>query len=483
MRAPLRQVNVRFARLHRLRSGHRGDGRSYAMAMARTVVRAIGFPVTFLSVAIIGPPSVLSQSLPPPPDVETAPETQSFEGMSAQAALHMMDWLYLRPEPANPSAYDVIDDVRYMPPESMFANDAAAGSVAHASYLLQGDAAPAPFTPPPLPGAVPRGNTTPPAGTPLPPPRQVPSTSGGGAPLPPSIRNNGNPLRDSPTVTREAPSGSVPSLQNRLQPPPSIEAPRNSPSTAPINQAPINQAPINQAPINQAPPTYAPPRSQTFERSTSDAVIGSPSDQRIINPAPQGGWQPRGVPMTTNNGLSNPTQPPFANGGLAPSQPNSLNDQASVATMANSPFVSARVNYPTEMGWSNQGVGNSVPPYTGQVIPAGGVYAGSTYPLSQPLSTTINAPVAAAPTGFPSYPVVPHSPATPPAPFPVPPPASNTFPTYAGGGYAPDNAGFRPLVSLGQQNYPAVLGRGIYGQPTAYVPGQNIRNLLRYMFP
>jgi hypothetical protein len=49
--------------------------------------------------------------------------------------------------------------------------------------------------------------------------------------------------------------------------------------------------------------------------------------------------------------------------------------------------------------------------------------------------------------------------------------------------YSPNNSGYRPLISLGQENYNVVLGRGILGQPTAYVPGQYVRNFLRYIFP
>ncbi|MEL7263891.1 MAG: hypothetical protein AAFP69_03630, partial [Planctomycetota bacterium] len=41
----------------------------------------------------------------------------------------------------------------------------------------------------------------------------------------------------------------------------------------------------------------------------------------------------------------------------------------------------------------------------------------------------------------------------------------------------------RPLVTLGQENYPVVVGQGFYGQPAAYVPGQSIRNFLRYLTP
>jgi hypothetical protein len=36
---------------------------------------------------------------------------------------------------------------------------------------------------------------------------------------------------------------------------------------------------------------------------------------------------------------------------------------------------------------------------------------------------------------------------------------------------------------LGQQKNPVQLGRGIIGQPVAYVPGQWFRNWLRYVSP
>ena len=49
--------------------------------------------------------------------------------------------------------------------------------------------------------------------------------------------------------------------------------------------------------------------------------------------------------------------------------------------------------------------------------------------------------------------------------------------------YTPDNAGYKPLFSLGQENYNVLLGRGVIGQPTVYVPGQPMRNFLRYLSP
>ncbi len=51
---------------------------------------------------------------------------------------------------------------------------------------------------------------------------------------------------------------------------------------------------------------------------------------------------------------------------------------------------------------------------------------------------------------------------------------------YANNG---SNSGFRPLIGFGQSLANAYLGRGIIGQPTAYVDGQPVRNFIRYLFP
>ena len=49
--------------------------------------------------------------------------------------------------------------------------------------------------------------------------------------------------------------------------------------------------------------------------------------------------------------------------------------------------------------------------------------------------------------------------------------------------YTPNNSGYRPLFSLGQENYNVQLGRGMIGQPTVYVAGQPVRNFMRYLSP
>ncbi len=49
--------------------------------------------------------------------------------------------------------------------------------------------------------------------------------------------------------------------------------------------------------------------------------------------------------------------------------------------------------------------------------------------------------------------------------------------------YSANNAGYAPLFTMGQENYNVLLGRGLFGQPTVYVPGQSIRNFFRYISP
>ncbi len=56
-------------------------------------------------------------------------------------------------------------------------------------------------------------------------------------------------------------------------------------------------------------------------------------------------------------------------------------------------------------------------------------------------------------------------------------------PNLTPGTYSPNNSGYVPFFSLGQENYNVQIGRGIIGQPTVYVPGQPFRNFLRYLSP
>jgi len=96
-----------------------------------------------------------------------------------------------------------------------------------------------------------------------------------------------------------------------------------------------------------------------------------------------------------------------------------------------------------------------------------------------------NAPVAVAPGVYPTqYQCAPGTAVYPP-PGAVPgtyfPPTIT--PNLAPGSYSPNNSGYSPLFSLGQENYNVQIGRGIIGQPTVYVPGQPFRNFFRYLSP
>jgi hypothetical protein len=62
-------------------------------------------------------------------------------------------------------------------------------------------------------------------------------------------------------------------------------------------------------------------------------------------------------------------------------------------------------------------------------------------------------------------------------------PFSYVPPTYFPNTFAGYNTSYRPLIGFGQDLSQAQLGRGIIGQPTAYMASQPVRNILRYLFP
>jgi len=62
----------------------------------------------------------------------------------------------------------------------------------------------------------------------------------------------------------------------------------------------------------------------------------------------------------------------------------------------------------------------------------------------------------------------------------APPPTPQVVPQY---GIGTSQFSYRPLLPIAQQPAVVQVGRGILGQPTVYVPGQPVRNLLRYISP
>lgn len=139
----------------------------------------------------------------------------------------------------------------------------------------------------------------------------------------------------------------------------------------------------------------------------------------------------------------------------------------------------------------------------GNIVPnnvPNNVYPNSSYNSNPnwetPIATIDNSPYVTAPvrylasqpcgcgpfmqTGYTTVATQGPPPIVPPGDFIAPPtlPPGAVPATYYG-----NDVGFKPLLSLGQENYNVVLGRGIIGQPTAYVPGQTFRNILRYLSP
>ena len=133
-----------------------------------------------------------------------------------------------------------------------------------------------------------------------------------------------------------------------------------------------------------------------------------------------------------------------------------------------SPSESIMPNYPRSSSIVNSAPFVSSPPcqFDASYMVSRSVYRQSVDPCAQPARGAANAyapfPYATQPGASPfSY---------------VPPTAMST----SNNGY---NSGYRSLIGFGQTLNNAYLGRGIIGQPTAYVDGQPFRNFFRYIFP
>lgn len=196
-------------------------------------------------------------------------------------------------------------------------------------------------------------------------------------------------------------------------------------------------------------------------------------------------------------------QGPGGGFGLPPSMGNAATVQPSIPP----PVVTAPV-YPTTPTYQQPPVNSSIYPAP-QVMPGGSVpstspglspQAGYGLPNYQNRGTTIVSGepfVTAAPRQFdacymvePTYantngcgsPPMANTPPYSGLPGSVAPPTMmpNQVPQ---GLYSNSSAGFRPLFGFGQDANNVQLGRGLWGQPKAYVPGQCFRNSLRYITP
>ena len=103
------------------------------------------------------------------------------------------------------------------------------------------------------------------------------------------------------------------------------------------------------------------------------------------------------------------------------------------------------------------------------------------YPPAVP-APAVPAPAVAAPV-VASSPVTVYKPApvvySAPAPVPAPAVTVVARPVVP----AAPVVSYRPVVPVAVPARPVVVGRGLLGQPEAYVPGQPIRNALRFISP
>ena len=240
-------------------------------------------------------------------------------------------------------------------------------------------------------------------------------------------------------------------------PPPSI------PLGVPPNPVPSASPSVNPAWIPNAYPGAIPP-----------ANMPSTAVPTTVIPAPPTYYVP--APMNSPSAASGT----FAQPGV-PYAGSPMPSYNRAGTFVNSaPFVSA-APVAVDARWMvspavwQQGAGTSAiasNPALASTVPA------SPYrPAGPPMGMVPGvAPVPMGVNGVtPTAGLVPPATATP---FAYAPPAAMPPATV----YAPSNGGYVPLVGFGQGSN-AQLGRGLYGQPTAYVDGQPVRNFLRYIFP
>jgi hypothetical protein len=235
--------------------------------------------------------------------------------------------------------------------------------------------------------------------------------------------------------TATVPQPSLPSSGFVMPPGSGLPAPLSTPSTGPINVSPSDLYDNSPLPRGNVP--------------TANGGSGLPMPIPQAVPMPQTSSAPRTVPPTAGAFAPVPRSGTIGGqtipgGDYAPMPQPQLGNQ--FATLGNCRNISAPSGYRSD-----------------RILTCG-----------PPASyvTTIGAT-----TGPPVY-TPPPAQIGPPA---ILPPVQMAGPVAAGPAVVPGPAGFRPLISFGQERYPVQVGQGIFGQPTAYVPGQTFRNAIRYL--
>ena len=174
---------------------------------------------------------------------------------------------------------------------------------------------------------------------------------------------------------------------------------------------------------------FNPPAMNSGSMNSGSMNSGAPAPASPPSMTPSNMPAPTSIP-TQRLASPPPRNLPTSSSDLAPLTQPSL--QPDYATMNNCNCVSAPSDY--------------------SVVDCG-VYSPVSYAVPDAVSSTPVYPPAAAPVSGP----------------PQMPPASA--------------APIGSLITLGQEANLVQVGQGLWGQPVAYVPGQGIRNWLRYFFP
>ncbi len=193
------------------------------------------------------------------------------------------------------------------------------------------------------------------------------------------------------------------------------------PSSGPVIAAP----PTTAAPTTAAPPSIAIPPRPMFNNAP---LPPSPMQPTPLPPSSM-------LPQATTIPPRSLPPPPVSSSDLSPIAPPQLGG-GGYATMYNCSNVS----------------------------PASGYSAASGIGCGQ---ATYQAPVGYGPVLAPNVYAPPNVIAAPP---------TTIIPSGTG-------APIGPLMSFGQSANPVQVGPGLFGQPKAYVPGQGVRNWLRYFTP
>ncbi len=193
-------------------------------------------------------------------------------------------------------------------------------------------------------------------------------------------------------------------------------------------------APPASTPYAQPPAAYAQPPAASMPSGASTPLPAAPSSRPVPPSLAGEGMQPvpldnRALPTVPQSGAAGADLTPVPQPGLA----------QNMATVDNCACVSAPSSYNAGGMW------DCSPAYAvpcSVTVPASVPYAPPPAVIAQPVASPAAVPTAMVPT-----------------------------------------AGCKPLFTLGQDPYNVQLGQGIIGQPKAYVPGQSVRNFIRYFTP